>query len=493
MNLCRWRSITYDDAPFPPATAMPFDSLTFVVFFLALAALYQLPWSWNARKWLLLIASFVFYGAWSPAFLLLLIVSACVDWLLSLRIAAASETTSRKRWLTLSIVANLGLLGFFKYGTFLNQNVAWLLGIAGIDWQPPHFDILLPVGISFYTFQSLSYCIDVYRREVPLQRSLRDYILFVAFFPQLVAGPIVRYSHFRAQLETPRKSTADGVFVGLSLMLIGLFQKIVLADSVFAPVADTGFVIGTTPSTWVAWSATMAFSGQIFCDFAGYSLCAIGCAMILGFDLPDNFRSPYASVGFSDFWRRWHISLSTWLRDYLYVPLGGNRGSALFTARNLMLTMLLGGLWHGAAWTFVAWGAFHGLCLGVERLLRQQLPSGPWRQSLVLQWLYGLLTLFLVVLAWVWFRAPDFSTAAKVHGALFGATDNTLAPWSTEARLAMSAFGLLWIAHWCTRSMNLRVRLSQLSGWSAGILWGLLLSAMLLSPGAGRAFIYFQF
>jgi alginate O-acetyltransferase complex protein AlgI len=472
---------------------MQFDSLTFVVFFLALAALYQLPWSWNARKWLLLVASFMFYGAWSPAFLLLLIASASVDWWLSLRIAAATSPSARKRWLIGSLMANLGLLGFFKYGNFLNQNVAALLNAVGVAWQAPHFDILLPVGISFYTFQSLSYCIDVYRNEVPVQRSLRDYILFVAFFPQLVAGPIVRYSVFREQLEQPRRSTADGVFVGISLMLIGLFQKIVLADTVFAPIADTGFIAGAAPGSALAWSATLAFSGQIFCDFAGYSLCAIGCAMVLGFHLPDNFRSPYAAIGFSDFWRRWHISLSSWLRDYLYVPLGGNRGSQLFTARNLMLTMLLGGLWHGAAWTFVVWGAFHGLWLGVERVVRAYSPAWRWLESTAMQALYGLFTLLVVMWAWVWFRAPDFATASKVHLALLGNGVPGAAPISTDAKVAIVAFVLLCLAHWATRALDLRATLARAPAWSMGLLWGVLLSAMMLSPGAGRAFIYFQF
>jgi alginate O-acetyltransferase complex protein AlgI len=472
---------------------MQFDSLTFVVFFTLLAALYQLPWGWNARKWLLLVASFVFYGAWSPAFLLLLIGSACVDWWLSLRIAAAASDIAKRRWLTLSIVANLGLLAVFKYGNFLNQNVAALLALGGIQWQPPAFDILLPVGISFYTFQSLSYCIDVYRGQVPVQRSLRDYVLFVAFFPQLVAGPIVRYSEFRDQLEQPRRSSADGFFVGISLMLIGLFQKIVLADSVFAPVADTGFVAGAAPGGALAWSATIAFTGQIFCDFAGYSLCAIGCAATLGFHLPDNFRSPYAAIGFSDFWRRWHISLSSWLRDYLYVPLGGNRGGTLFTARNLMLTMLLGGLWHGAAWTFVAWGAFHGACLIAERAARGALPQAAWRDAHALRWLYGAFTLLMVMWAWVWFRAPDFATAANVHLAMLGRGAADAPAIGTEARIALIVFALLWLAHWATRSLDLRATLSRMPGWLAGLLWGALLTAMVLSPGAGRAFIYFQF
>jgi alginate O-acetyltransferase complex protein AlgI len=472
---------------------MQFDSLTFVVFFLGLLALYQLPWSWSARKWLLLLASFVFYGAWSPAFLLLLIGSASVDWWLSLRMAAATAPQLRKRWLLVSLAANLGLLGFFKYGNFLNRNVESLLAAIGVHWQAPVFDILLPVGISFYTFQSLSYCIDVYRGQVPVQRSLRDYVLFVAFFPQLVAGPIVRYSEFRDQLEQPRRSSADGVVVGLSLMLLGLFQKVVLADTVFAPVADTGFVAGAAPGTALAWSATLAFSGQIFCDFAGYSMCAIGAALMLGFHLPDNFRSPYAAVGFSDFWRRWHISLSTWLRDYLYVPLGGNRGSQWLTARNLMLTMLLGGLWHGAAWTFVAWGAFHGAWLGIERFGRRVLPDSTLLRAWPMRACYGAFTLLVVVWAWVWFRAPDFATAASIHGAMLGQQQTPAPVLSTEAWIALASFGVLVLAHLLTRSFDLRAALGRAPAVALGLLWALLLAAIVLSPGAGRAFIYFQF
>ncbi len=472
---------------------MQFDSLTFVVFFLGLIAVYQLPWGWNARKWLLLLASFVFYGAWSPAFLLLLIASASVDWWLSLRMAAAQSAAARKRWLLVSLCANLGLLGFFKYGNFLNRNVESLLNAVGVHWQAPTFDILLPVGISFYTFQSLSYCIDVYRNQVPVQRSLRDYVLFVAFFPQLVAGPIVRYSDFRAQLEQPRRSTVDGAMVGFSLLLLGLFQKVVLADTLFAPIADSGFIAGATPGTALAWTATLAFSGQIFCDFAGYSMCAIGAALMLGFELPNNFRSPYAAVGFSDFWRRWHISLSTWLRDYLYVPLGGNRGSNLLSARNLMLTMLLGGLWHGAAWTFVAWGAFHGAWLGIERLGRHYLPASAALRSWPMRVCYGAFTLLIVVWAWVWFRAPDFSTATSLHRAMLGLPQGSSAALSAEAKVALAGFAVLVCAHVLTRSFDLRAALQRLPAVAAGLLWALLLSAIVLSPGAGRAFIYFQF
>ena len=471
---------------------MTFDSLTFVVFFIAVVAMFNLPGlSWSARKSLLLVASFVFYGAWNPPFLLLLIGSASVDWWLALRMAGA-RPEHRRPWLIVSLVANLGLLAFFKYGDFLRDNASALLALFGIEWQPAAFDILLPVGISFYTFQSLSYCIDVYRGEVHVQRSLRDYLLFVGFFPQLVAGPIVRYHDFSAQLHTPRRSSANGFIVGLSLLLIGLAEKIVLADSVFAPVADTAFQNSTDIGTALAWTGTLAFAGQIFCDFAGYSTCAIGCAAMLGFWLPNNFRSPYAAIGFSDFWRRWHISLSTWLRDYLYVPLGGNRGSRLFTLRNLMLTMLLGGLWHGAAWTFVAWGAFHGAMLVLERVAQPLTSRAGVRFGAPARFFAGALTLLGVLVAWVWFRASDFSQASAIHHAMFVATPSS-AVLSADAQIALVSFAVLWLMHWLTRNLDLRRFLMQRGALFLGLIWAILLVAITLSPGASRAFIYFQF
>ena len=471
---------------------MTFDSLTFIVFLLALLLAYHLPGlSWTGRKWLLLLASWVFYGMWNPPFLLLLVGSATLDWWLAQRMDAA-QGRARQHWLWLSLLANLGVLGFFKYGDFLRDNTQWLLASIGVDWQPAAFDILLPVGISFYTFQSLSYCIDVYRRDVPAQRHWRDYQLFVGFFPQLVAGPIVRYHDFAPQLALPRRAGTNGWVVGISLLLLGLMEKILLADSVFAPVADAVFADGAKPDSAMAWAGALAFAGQIFCDFAGYSTAAIGTAALFGFWLPDNFRSPYAATGFSDFWRRWHISLSSWLRDYLYIPLGGNRGGRLFTLRNLWLTMVLGGLWHGAAWTFVAWGGFHGLMLALERLVQPVTR----RVGAVLgglgRLLGGLLTLFAVVLAWVWFRAQDFSQAAHLHRQMLAPSEGELG-LSVEAQLAVLMFGLLWLAHWLTRGLALRQWLQGRGVLSLGVLWSLLIVLIVLSPGTSRAFIYFQF
>ena len=326
---------------------MQFDSATFVAFFAAVLTVYALTPQWAARKNWLLIASWFFYASWNPWFLPLLIGSASLDWWMALRMDRA-QGRARRAWLAAPIGINLLVLGYFKYIGFLADNLSALLASTGLRLATPEHSIILPIGISFYTFHSLSYCIDVYRRKFPPTRNWRDYALYVAFFPQLVAGPIVRWTFMRDQIQQARRTSVSMLGTGVALMLIGLFQKVVLADSLFAPVADQVFSAGQTLSATQAWIGTAAFSGQIFCDFAGYSTCAIGAARAFGFRLPLNFLNPYAALGLSDFWRRWHISLSTWLRDYLYIPLGGSRVGRARRNLNLMLTMGLGGFWHGA-------------------------------------------------------------------------------------------------------------------------------------------------
>src|SRR5688572_18835656 len=261
------------------------------------------------------------------------------------------------------------MLIFFKYGTFLLDNFVTIVNSMGIDYQPAKPNIILPAGISFYTFTTLCYTIDMYKRESKPVKTLLDFSLFVTFFPHLVAGPIVRPPQLVPQFATPKSANRQQMMQGLFLLTLGLFMKVVMADTFLAGPSDSVFNFGNQLSGLDAWMGVLAFSGQIFFDFAGYSTCAIGVAMCLGFTLPENFRFPYAAIGFSDFWRRWHITLSSWLRDYLYIPLGGNRKGKGRTYINLMLTMLLGGLWHGASWTFVVWGGLHGLYLCAERLL----------------------------------------------------------------------------------------------------------------------------
>src|SRR6202048_1338433 len=360
---------------------MLFNSLTFVVFFVIVVTLFWSINSWTARKNLLVVASYVFYGAWNPPFAALLFSTTAMDFWLGRQIAKA-KGRSRRGWLVASVCMNLSMLGFFKYGNFLLQNFQWLVARIGIIYQPPHLDILLPVGISFYTFHSLSYTLDIYRGVLQPTRSLRDFTLAVSFFPQLVAGPIVRAGDFLPQLDAPPKPEQGRFLWGLALMTLGLFEKVVLADTMLSGAADRVFDHGGPLVALDSWTGVAAFAGQIFFDFAGYSTCAIGAALCLGFHLKDNFRFPYAAVGFSDFWRRWHISLSTFLRDFLYIPLGGNRVRPFRAALNLVIVMFLGGLWHGAAWTFVVWGLLHGSYLVIERIFRIFFEQKPWAGTL---------------------------------------------------------------------------------------------------------------
>ena len=322
---------------------MVFNSLTFVVFFACVLGLHSLPLSWTTKKINLLIASYLFYAAWNPPFVILLWVSTVVDWYAAQGLVKAQRQTTRHAWMLLSVIANLGMLGFFKYGQFLLDNFSALMAGLGIAYHPAHYDIVLPVGISFYTFATMSYTLDVYLRRAAPAQNLLDYALFVTFFPHLVAGPIMRPTELVPQFAQPRRATSQQLRFGLALMTLGLFNKIVLADSFLSRAAERVYDGDRIPGALDAWMGTLAFSGQIFCDFAGYSTTAIGAALCLGFAMPDNFRFPYAAVGFTDFWRRWHITLSSWLRDYLYIPLGGNRHGARRTYVALMGTMLLGG------------------------------------------------------------------------------------------------------------------------------------------------------
>src|SRR2546425_8434715 len=399
---------------------MLFNSLTFIVFFVVVVTLYWSLNGWNLRKNLLVVASYIFYGAWNPPFAALLFSTTAMDFWLGRRIAKAKGRHSRRGWLVGSVCMNLSMLGFFKYGNFLLQNFQWLLARIGIIYQPPHLDILLPVGISFYTFHSLSYTLDIYRGVLQPTKSLRDFVLAVSFFPQLVAGPIVRAGDFLPQLVTAPGLRMGQFLWGLLLMTLGLFEKIVLADTMLSGSADRVFSYAGPLVALDSWAGVMAFAGQIFFDFAGYSICAIGAALCLGFHLKDNFRFPYAAIGFSDFWRRWHISLSTFLRDYLYIPIGGNRAGAARAMLNLVIVMFLGGLWHGAAWTFVVWGLLHGSYLVIERVIRVCFEDAPWAKNFATKFLAGLATYTAVCIAWVFFRASDFTIATRMLRGMFG-------------------------------------------------------------------------
>jgi len=473
-----------------------FNSLTFVVFFVLLLLLHRLPLSWTTRKVNLLLASYVFYAAWNPPFILLLWSSTIVDWFIARGIYRSRDKSKahRRAWLLISVGANLGFLGFFKYGEFLMQNWQTLMASLGIEYMPPTWHIVLPVGISFYTFVTMSYTLDVYLGRSKPIKSFLDYALFVTFFPHLVAGPIVRPTQLVPQFAEPKQANRDQMLWGLGLITLGLFEKVVIADGGLARAADAVFAVEKSVGFADAWLGTLAFSGQIFCDFAGYSTIAVGAALCLGFGLPDNFRMPYAAIGFSDFWRRWHISLSTWLRDYLYVPLGGNRMGEVRTYVNLMLTMLLGGLWHGASWTFVVWGGLHGLYLAVERWIRDRtgVRGEPvrWINRLAL----GLLTYALVNVTWVFFRAHTFDGAARILRGMFGLAADAEPVLATIYMFkVIMLIACIVATHWFMRDRELERVVSRTPWWLTGLVCAAMLFAVIVAQGSGTAFIYFQF
>ncbi|MBC7868240.1 MAG: MBOAT family protein, partial [Gloeobacteraceae cyanobacterium ES-bin-316] len=403
---------------------MVFNSYTFIAFFIVILILHNLPFSWKVKKINLLLASYIFYAAWNPPFILLLWLSTVVDYFVGRALYLQQNVAKKRMLLVVSLIGNLGMLCFFKYGGFLLENFTTLVNAAGINFHPAEPNIILPAGISFYTFTTLCYTIDMYHKKSEPVKSMLDFSLFVTFFPHLVAGPIVRPPQLVPQFETPHTTTKKQLLDGLLLLSLGLFMKVVLADSMLAAPADEVFGARDTLNTLDAWMGVLAFCGQIFFDFAGYSTCAIGVAMCLGFVLPQNFNYPYAAIGFSDFWRRWHITLSSWLRDYLYIPLGGNKKGNFRTYANLMLTMLLGGLWHGANWTFVVWGGLHGFYLWVEKFIDDKTGSinamTSSSKKTLFGFIYALFTFFLVNITWVFFRADSFEKAGSIFKSMFG-------------------------------------------------------------------------
>ncbi len=417
---------------------MLFNSWIFVVFFLVVFGLYR-HLSHCGQNRLLLVASYAFYGYWDWRFLSLIFLSTVVDYAVANGIDASNVVWRRKSLLAISMVTNLGLLGIFKYYGFFASECVSLLNSLGVSASLPSLQVVLPVGISFYTFQTMSYTIDVYRREIPAERNLLDFMLFVSFFPQLVAGPVERTKKLLPQILNPRVYTPAAFSEGLYHIVIGLFKKVIVADNM-AQIVNTIFATSTTELTGAeCLLGVYAFAFQIYGDFSGYSSMAQGIARWLGFDLMTNFQMPYFAVSPSDFWRRWHISLSQWLRDYLYISLGGNRFGKWITYRNLLLTMLLGGLWHGAGWTFIAWGSFHGVVLVLSRILQRR-PDikavGNRSRFSGLRTIASQLVMFhLVCVGWLLFRAENMWQAGDMLRLI--ATDSSISSF------AMAGFGLL--------------------------------------------------
>ena len=450
----------------------------FLLVFLVLWSLKRNAW----RKNWLLLCSYVFYGTWDWRFLIMIIGSSALDYLCGAKLSQATST--RRPWLALSLLGNLGLLALFKYFNFFIQSATDLAHLVGVQVTVETLAIVLPVGISFFTFQSMSYTLDVYRGNLTQERSIRDFFLFVTFFPQLVAGPIVRASHFLPQLkETPTWSGVD-VRACLSLFLIGFVKKACISDHI-ASVIDPVFLAPGDFGQATAWLATALYSVQIYCDFSGYSDMAIATAGLLGYRLTENFRSPYCAASITDFWRRWHISLSTWFRDYLYVPLGGNRRGAWITARNLWIVFLLCGLWHGASLNFIVWGAFHGFFLVLERV-----GSRNWTSRLgPLGPCYSLL---VVMLGWVLFRAPDLDRATALLRSMF-AGHSVAAPTPLDDAWWLLVVGFL-LLHWVGSRKWIDPRFRNLPSWAFAIGFGFVAALILPWTAPGYTpFIYFQF
>ena len=460
---------------------MLFPTVTFAVFFLIV-----LPVSWalmpHQRAWRawILLASYVFYGWWDWRFVFLLAASTVVNHVLAVAIFRAPTLTLKKTFLGLAVAFDLGLLGYFKYANFFLSSVD---NVLGTSWLA---NITLPVGISFFTFMAISYVVDTYRGQL-VPASFARFAVFQAFFPHLVAGPIVRASELLPQLERPRSPRRVDNSRAFVLILSGLFLKVVIANHLATHIVDDVFAAPNDHSSLEVLVAVYGYAVQIFADFCGYTNIAIGVALLLGFEFPQNFASPYAAVSLQDFWRRWHMTLSRWLRDYLYIPLGGNRKGRVLTYRNLLLTMLLGGLWHGAAWTFVVWGGIHGAGLAVERAVG-------WRPvSRAATWFGRVLTFHVVCLGWIFFRADSFGRAGQMIERLFTAWGGPSPLVTTSVVLAITVgiVGQYLRPEMVAATLDGFRRLPALA--QAGCVGVVLMLINTLGPEGVAPFIYFRF
>jgi alginate O-acetyltransferase complex protein AlgI len=475
---------------------MLFCSQTFLWFFVILFTLYWLtPWP-RVRVWLLLVASFYFYACWNEWLALLIGVSTLFDYLLARGMEVWDHRPAvRRAFLWVSLIGNLGMLGYFKYANFFLESLQASLNAAGFASSLPLLEVILPVGISFYTFEAINYMVDVYRRHVRAERELGHFMLFITFFPHLVAGPIVRARDFLPQIRRPKRWNWARLQLGVALFLMGLFKKLAIADRM-AGVVDPIFASPEAYRTHTVWIAVFCYALQVYCDFSGYTDMAIGLAHMFGYKLAENFNLPYLSANISEFWRRWHISLSSWLRDYLFIPLGGSRGGELATARNLIITMTLAGLWHGANWNFVLFGLIHGVWLALHRGFRTWVETVPALHQALHTYLGTALrvtgTFVMVSCIFVVFRAPSLSSAGQVFQRMFVPASGMGTP---APILGLGLIVLLVVlAHW---------RGAQ--GWPKGtaprIAWPVvavgycatLMAALILAPKSGQVFIYFQF
>ncbi len=474
---------------------MVFNSFEFAVF---LPLVFILYWTVLRKRQnvLLLVASYIFYGWWDWRFLSLIVISTITDFYVAQAIASRTGAKQRRLFMMVSIVVNLGILGFFKYFNFFIDSTANALDSVGLQPNLPTLTILLPVGISFYTFQTLGYTIDVYRKKMEPTTNWLNFAVYVAYFPQLVAGPIERARRLLPQIERIRTRLSEPqIRSGLYLILLGLFRKVVIADGL-APLVNEAFERSGSGGWLRLLLGIYAFSLQIYGDFAGYSAIARGTSRLLGIELMENFRQPYLSRNITHFWRTWHISLSTWLRDYLYITIGGNRGSRLFTYRNLMITMLLGGLWHGAAWTFVVWGGLHGLYLAAHRRLRHKSPKAADDPFTAGDIVPALVTFHLVALAWIFFRADSFSQAWDYLTGIVtlrGGMPDLVAVG--DMLVLLVPLGLFsFIIDFAQRQGRKQTAQMEWPALSRGLAYGVMIVGIIVFTGGGTTpFIYFQF
>jgi alginate O-acetyltransferase complex protein AlgI len=475
---------------------MPFNSIVFVFFFAAVLALHSLPLPWVVRKLNLLVASYVFYAAWDVRYVALLLFSTAVNGIGAALINRYERPSLRKYAFWTVIILNLGLLGLFKYG---NQILALWEAISrrlDIPFPGPAVSIVLPIGLSFFTFQSMSYTIDVYRRTIKPAASILDLGLFVSFFPVLLAGPILRASQFLPQCAKPRRANAGEFGWGLSLFTLGLFLKVALADHLLAPVVNRAYNPALLPDALSAWTGTLAFLGQDYCDFAGYSTCALGIGLCLGFVLPPNFRAPLASIGFRAIWQRWHITLVAWMRDYVFSPLGGVYRGYRRAAINVMIVMLLIGLWHGATASFLIFGFLQGAFLIGETLLqRTRLRRWQvWRRSPGKTMLWAI-TITLCLISFVFYRSESAAQSGQLLLTMF-------LPSTVRPTLRLTDFDFLsaWVviaaiiaAHWLVRDISLEIVAIRAPWWSISISLAVMFVAIALTSGESQTYLYFQY
>ncbi|PIQ86766.1 MAG: membrane-bound O-acyltransferase family protein [Candidatus Omnitrophica bacterium CG11_big_fil_rev_8_21_14_0_20_45_26] len=474
---------------------MLFNSAEFILFFIIVYTVYLFcSHRWQNR--LLLAASYIFYGSWDWRFLSLIFISTALDYICGIKIEGSSTAKKRKLFLGLSIAGNLTILGIFKYFDFFALSLQQLFGWWHIPLEFQLLHVILPVGISFYTFQTMSYTIDIYRGEIKPTKDLLTFALFVAYFPQLVAGPIERAKHLLPQLLSPRHLTWEKFKEGVFLFLWGFFLKVFAADNL-SQMVDAVFGAGAPYNGLNVLIAVYAFAFQIFCDFAGYSNMARGISQCMGIEVMVNFNLPYFATNPSDFWKRWHISLSQWLKDYLYIPLGGNRKGTVRTFYNIMIVMLLGGLWHGAAWTFVLWGAYHGLLIVCYRLISPAAEPFTFpRDSFMDHLWFAVRVVFffhLTSLGWLFFRAQDFGQILAMMSALAVHFQPNGSQWLPLMQFLFFAMPVLLIQCWQWASHDSRVILKQ--HWLVQPALYAVLAYLLMMYGANRpeTFIYFQF